>query len=403
MSFTTLDTTNFPLYAVDVLDGNYFLIAGGGGSARTGVPNCLCIYKLGRDNKNVKASMVYKFDAGQRAIMNCAVHPTSNVLAVGMDNKCQILEVISKEEVQNITQPQGKNKEKIIKKKVQTFEIKERQSATTVDDSNVKDEDDLGFQKVVKFTADGKHIVTGGSDGHVRVLKYPSLECLHDVTAHKTDVDDLDIHPNCRQFVTVSRDTTAYVWRLEEGKKEFQLYFSGDREEGFFRVRACRFGTDEKKNVNLYTIHVPSKFNRNKPTPSYLVKWDCQKWVPALSQPAGFEPVTQMAISPDGVYIGVGTSDGGISIYLSWNLMSIAKLQEVHNIFVTGLHFLPQSKLINDDLNNEVALLSISADNACKVTTVANKGVYSVWWVLGGFILLLYLTFMTLAFLGFDF
>ncbi|KAK3737540.1 hypothetical protein QZH41_010646, partial [Actinostola sp. cb2023] len=256
----------------------------------------MSIYKLGRHNKSLSASRVYKFDAGQRAIMNCAVHPTSNVLAVGMDNKCQILEVVSKEEVQSITQPQGKNKEKILKKKVQTFDIIERHAAMTVDDTDVKDEDDLGFQKVVKFTADGRHIVTGGSDGRVNILKYPSLECLHNILAHKTDVDDLDIHPNCKQFVTVSRDTTAYVWRLEEGKKEFQLYFSGDREEGFFRVRACRFGADEHKNVHLYTIHVPLKFTRSKPTPSYLVKWDCQKWVPSLSQAAGIEPVTQMAI-----------------------------------------------------------------------------------------------------------
>ena len=30
--------------------------------------------------------------------MNCAIHPTANVLAAGMDNKCQLLEVDVKEE-----------------------------------------------------------------------------------------------------------------------------------------------------------------------------------------------------------------------------------------------------------------------------------------------------------------
>jgi len=49
MSFTTLDTTNFPLYAVDSLDGNHFFVAGGGGSARTGVPNCLVRYELSQN------------------------------------------------------------------------------------------------------------------------------------------------------------------------------------------------------------------------------------------------------------------------------------------------------------------------------------------------------------------
>ena len=47
MSFTTLETTNFPLYAVNVLDKDHFLIAGGGGAAKTGVPNALvCIFAL---------------------------------------------------------------------------------------------------------------------------------------------------------------------------------------------------------------------------------------------------------------------------------------------------------------------------------------------------------------------
>lgn len=57
-----------------------------------------------------------------------------------------------------------------------------------------------------------------------------------------------------------------------------------------------RFATNEKKEVSLYTINVPSKFNRKSPTPSYLVKWDCSKWLPQMSQPAGIEPLTQMAI-----------------------------------------------------------------------------------------------------------
>ena len=44
MAFTTLETTNFPLYAVNALDREHFLIAGGGGAAKTGVPNALvCI------------------------------------------------------------------------------------------------------------------------------------------------------------------------------------------------------------------------------------------------------------------------------------------------------------------------------------------------------------------------
>lgn len=133
---------------------------------------------------------------------------------------------------------------------------------------------------------------------------------------------------------------------------------------------------------------MPSKFSRKAPTPSYLVKWDCTKWLPQLSQAAGIEPLTQMAIryscqrsnlptpihvcnlriwfylksctcvchltatvyfmvvffhplreqfsynwplisfiywfdfflSGNGIFVGVGTAEGDISVYIAWNL-----------------------------------------------------------------------------------
>ena len=103
--------------------------------------------------------------------MNCAIHPTSNTLAVGMDNKCQILELDIKEEIQNVEKAKGKSKI-VTKEKTKKFVVNELQSAVTVsaDDNDEKD-DDIGFQKVVRFTSDGNYIVTGGSDGHVKILK----------------------------------------------------------------------------------------------------------------------------------------------------------------------------------------------------------------------------------------
>ncbi|XP_068677879.1 guanine nucleotide-exchange factor SEC12-like [Montipora foliosa] len=402
MPFTTLETTNFPLYAVNALDREHFVIAGGGGAAKTGVPNALNIYKLGRSGKDLKATLVHNFEAGRRPIMNCAIHPTSNTLAVGMDNKCQILELDIKEEVRNVEKTKGKSKI-LTKEKTKKFIINELQSAVTVstDDTDEKD-DDIGFQKVVRFTADGNYIVTGGSDGHVKVLQYPSLECTHDIKAHSTDVDDLDVHPNSNQFVTCSRDTTAFVWKLQEGKKQFQLHFSVNDQENFFRIRACRFGVNEKQDVFLYTINVPAKFNRKSPTPSYLVKWDCMKWLPQMSQAAGLEPLTQMAVSGNGTFLGVGTAEGDISVFIAWNLVPLTTLKGVHNIFVTGLEFVPDSPLVNDQLHCEFALLSISADNACKVTTLKRRSEYSLWWIPVGFLVLLYLTVLALAYAGFD-
>ena len=59
-------------------------------------------------------------------------------------------------------------------------------------------------------------------------------------------------------------------------------------------------------------------------------------------------------------------------------LQPLVTLKGVHNIFVTGLAFLPDSQLVNNQLRNEFAVLSISADNTCKVTTLKRRGRVSI-------------------------
>ncbi|XP_028406368.1 prolactin regulatory element-binding protein-like [Dendronephthya gigantea] len=395
MSAVTLHTTNFPLYTVDVLDKDHFVVAGGGGSAKTGVPNALQIFKLKYSDKEMTAEKVHEHDSERKAIMNCSIHPKEKSLAVGKENECHLLSIDITKKTQSKTDKK-KNDAK------EGYKVSTLCSEVTV--KSVDEIDDGDFQKVVRFTGDGEHIVTGGSNGYVCVLKYPTLKCLHNFKAHDTDVDDLAVHPNSKRFVTVSRDTKAYVWRLEEGKREFELFYTGpngDDSEDAFRIRACRFLTSEKGEIFLYTIQVPAKFDRHKPSPSLIVKWDCSKWIPKLSRSAGLEPLTQMAVSDDGHYVGVGTASGSIAVYISWNLAPLVSIPEVHNIFVTGLAFLPPSQSLEDS-NKEFGLLTISADNTCRLVTLPNRREFSIWWILIGSILLLYLTFLALGYLGFD-
>ena len=132
------------------------------------------IYKVGKDGNQLKATLAHSFDAGRHAIMNCAVHPEKgSTLAVGMDNKCQLLDLGVKDVIENSTEPKGnKSKGKVVRQKKRTFKVTELKSQVTVSAKDGQaDDDDLGYQKVVRFTADGRHVLTGGSDGHVRVLK----------------------------------------------------------------------------------------------------------------------------------------------------------------------------------------------------------------------------------------
>ena len=56
---------NFPPYVVQIVGERYFLVAGGGGSAKTGIKNIIEIYELSRSGDTCKASCVGHRDTGK--------------------------------------------------------------------------------------------------------------------------------------------------------------------------------------------------------------------------------------------------------------------------------------------------------------------------------------------------
>lgn len=57
------------------------------------------------------------------------------------------------------------------------------------------------LQKVVRISSKGQYIATAGTDGHVRVWKFPQLKKVTDIKAHTKEVDDLDINRKETQVV----------------------------------------------------------------------------------------------------------------------------------------------------------------------------------------------------------
>ena len=55
---------NFPPYVVQIVGERYVLVAGGGGSAKTGIKNIIEIYELSRSGDSCEASCVGHKDTG---------------------------------------------------------------------------------------------------------------------------------------------------------------------------------------------------------------------------------------------------------------------------------------------------------------------------------------------------
>ncbi|GFS17681.1 prolactin regulatory element-binding protein [Elysia marginata] len=349
--------TDFPLYVVKSLDDKHFIVAGGGGQAKTGVPNAIEVYRIspGINGGDVSGTSICRQDTGIRAVMNCAsfYDGRHHHLATGEDELCNTYSVKykvarptegTKDQSDNVRQRKpdssGSMKDAASKeqpKKQLTFQIEELKNVITDFSS------DGGFQKCVQFGPKYSTLATGGGDGFLRLWNYPDLTKLWEVQAHKNELDDLDFSPDGSKIVTISRDKNGSIWGVKDGKKVIDLVWS-QKTTSLYRFRCCR---------------------------------------------------------PDGIFLGVGSISGNISVYISFSLQRMYHVKEAHSIFVTGLDFLPASeatRAVTGDFTYN--LVSISADNTVRLHQSPERSAYSPVIVIVGVFVIIFLIFYLMAELG---
>lgn len=293
--------------------------------------------------------------------MNLDISPQRDVIAVGMDHLCQLYRI-------------DYNKEDGIEK----VNLKALKSVPSVTEPENENDEDGEYQKCVRFSPDNKFIVTGGSNGFCRIFKYPSMEQRFDFKAHTSELDEVDIHPNSKLFVSVSKDPSASVWGLNDGKKQLELTFAVDKkDDDFYRFRNCRFSTNmDSKIVYLYTTHIPRKYTRTK-VDSCLVRWNTGKWIPERTEFIKSHVPSSINVSKTGTYLGVGTAEGSILLYTSWNMRHLRTIEAIHDSFVTGLSFIPENRILCEEMGQDAGILTCSIDNNCTLSLFPSRSAIS--------------------------
>ncbi|XP_064624555.1 prolactin regulatory element-binding protein-like [Lineus longissimus] len=405
-----LHKTDFPIYTVQSLGDRHFLAGGGGGQSRTGVPNIIEIFELScnASDGKLQAQSAFRYDTGTSAIMNSATVDDGKryVLAVGMEENCKVYSLKYKvakpkpnktpDTDDNLRKRKGNltnSESHDSAPNVVTFEVDE------IADVKTDYSDDSGVQNVVRFSKDASLMLTGGSDGYLRVWKFPDMKKSFEVKAYDDEVDDVAISPKGNRIVTIGK-SGAKVWNTKDGSKFLELVWP-KKTEGKYRFRACRYGLVENsdKKVVLYSAHIP--LIRKKTSPSYIARWDATdfqcKGVTMLSE----EIISCLDVSTDGTFVGVGTIGGSVAVYISFSLQQLYCIKEAHNIFVTGVNFLPSTDSVRALTGTQdFTLLSISADDQIQYHQVKNRTSYSFIWIMVGFIVIIYLLFYALAELG---
>ncbi|XP_043972126.1 prolactin regulatory element-binding protein [Gambusia affinis] len=395
----------FPLYTIKVDSTTGLVItAGGGGPSKTGIKNAVHFLDVKMVGKNqYSSSLLHSHDTDTRATINMAVG--DGVIAAGQDGTCSLMKFkLCQQKEENATHKDGNTPElsnarrrcgKAGKDNLENRSTDTRNETVQITVTNIAEVlSDLNphdpLQKVVRFSPDMKLLLTGGTDGYIRVWEFPSLEKKFDFKAHEKEIEDLDISTISKHLVTVGRDFVCNVWSDNQLVTSLNwLETMPQIAEKTYRYMACRFGNgeDEKDAIRLYTVQIPHKRDK-KPPPCFITKWDGKILLPMLTSPCGTEVISCLAVSDSGRFLGLGTVTGSVAVHIAFSLQKLYYVHESHGIVVTDVVFLPNlMKGQNIKGNNKAALLSVAVDSRCQVHTVTKERPIPPWLFFCGLII----------------
>lgn len=306
------------------------------------------IFEIYHNGNYFVAEETLRHETGPNVVMNLAVRNAYNksLLLVGQESHCQLYHINPKvideesddnanntnsrrcshsseknglrkrlnstsgfEEIRNSNKSTNKkHNQKIIK-----FDIKASDSVQT--DFLLTEP----LQRVVKISLDGKLMVTGGTDGHVRLWSFPQMIQITDIKAHTKEIDDIDFSPDSNYLTSISKDGKCIIWNLKTSEQKSSLSWTTPNNAKFLFKR-CRYGIieEDRKKFRLFTISNP--LGRVGRQCGVLQSWNCESGE-LLKMVHGDDHFSSIAVRDDGRFLAVGSmSEGHVSVYIAFSL-----------------------------------------------------------------------------------
>lgn len=229
------------------------------------------VYELSHDGDKFIAEEVLRHETGPSAVMNCSTYSNNkrSCLAAGQESYCQLYDVqsilvteedhietigennVRQRKVQSKTPVDNNKNSKKLK-----FAIKPGDSVKTDFDGddpllrvvricNVRSimATGLKFQLCMLKTIVilcKYNCISGGTDGLVKLWKFPSLQPLHTLKAHSKEIDDLDFSRYENYLVSIAKDGIAVLWDYAKGKEINRLTWK-QPEGSKYLYKRCRY------------------------------------------------------------------------------------------------------------------------------------------------------------------
>ncbi|RUS32573.1 quinon protein alcohol dehydrogenase-like superfamily [Jimgerdemannia flammicorona] len=187
-----LVNVDLPVFCLAFTPDNKLVVGGGGGPGRSGVNNKLVLYNIDAPKETAAEYASRLLSNEEDAPMCLSVHPEELIFACGINSQEKAIQAGDNKNLRmfkygdNLIEPV---------KSVQTIESRQP----------------IDYQKVARFSRDGKYLVTGTTDGRLTVLRYPSFKAAFPpINLDKKEVLDADVDAASDRIVAV----TAKILRL---------------------------------------------------------------------------------------------------------------------------------------------------------------------------------------------
>ncbi|BGO95267.1 hypothetical protein NBRC10512v2_007069 [Rhodotorula toruloides] len=346
----------FPVYATAWTDDSTVLLAGGGGSSRTGVKNRISMYSVDPKKRQLSLVTEHELSKEEDAPMTMAVNRKAKALVAGINSSADQLE---KGVNENLRVFSYDDKSITYEKRKQTF--------TSVDPDH--------YQKVTAFSRSMPPLLAAGStDSQLSLVTYPELEdVLPTLQYEKEEIYDADFDDSGDMLVGTSSNKLC-VWSTKIADKEATpeplqvIERPVLKKELACTFRAAKFGRAQTGS-NLYTVVNASPATRVRKPPAgsqkaFVSLWDARAWKLLKTRTVSQKPVTAFDVSEDGTLLAYGSSDLSVGILDAVTLRPILTVLHAHDFPVTSLKFNPSASI----------LISGSADNSVRVIEVPSPG-----------------------------